>query len=186
MRLEPGTTLGPYSVAAKIGEGGMGEVYRARDTTLDRDVALKVLPEAFTSDPDRLARFERGQMPTRGCSSTGITSRAHRGRPLPTAPRSGRPCGRAPISGSTRTAGRRAWRPSSRASCGIRASTATIARRSPRGPSVHRRRRRDQARHRGRRGEHTVPRSSIQPRQNRAFVPLVVPNRDEWSANRGL
>ena len=59
MPLQPGTTLGPYSVTAKIGEGGMGEVYRARDTNLDRDVAIKVLPEAFTSDPDRLARFER-------------------------------------------------------------------------------------------------------------------------------
>ena len=59
MLLSPGTTLGPYSVTAKIGEGGMGEVYQARDTKLDRDVALKVLPEAFTSDPDRLARFER-------------------------------------------------------------------------------------------------------------------------------
>ena len=59
MSLQPGTTLGPYSVTAKIGEGGMGEVYRARDTNLDRDVAIKVLPEAFTSDPDRLARFER-------------------------------------------------------------------------------------------------------------------------------
>ena len=57
--LEPGTTLGPYSVTAKIGEGGMGEVYRARDTKLDRDVALKVLPQAFTDVPDRLARFER-------------------------------------------------------------------------------------------------------------------------------
>ena len=59
MSLEPGTTLGPYRVTAKIGQGGMGEVYQARDTKLDRDVALKVLPEAFTSDPDRLARFER-------------------------------------------------------------------------------------------------------------------------------
>ena len=59
MPLEPGTALGPYSVTAKIGEGGMGEVYRARDTKLDRDVALKVLPQAFTDDPDRLARFER-------------------------------------------------------------------------------------------------------------------------------
>ena len=59
MSLEPGVTLGPYRVTAKIGEGGMGEVYQARDTKLDRDVALKVLPEAFTSDPDRLARFER-------------------------------------------------------------------------------------------------------------------------------
>ena len=59
MSLEPGTSLGPYEVVTKIGEGGMGEVYRARDTKLDRDVALKVLPQAFTDDPDRLARFER-------------------------------------------------------------------------------------------------------------------------------
>ena len=59
MPLSPGTRLGPYAVTAKIGEGGMGEVYQARDTKLDRDVALKVLPAAFTSDPDRLARFER-------------------------------------------------------------------------------------------------------------------------------
>ena len=59
MSLTPGATLGPYKVTAKIGEGGMGEVWQARDTQLDRDVALKVLPEAFTADPDRLARFER-------------------------------------------------------------------------------------------------------------------------------
>ena len=59
MSLGVGARLGPYRVTAKIGEGGMGEVYRARDTKLDRDVALKVLPQAFTDDPDRLARFER-------------------------------------------------------------------------------------------------------------------------------
>ncbi len=58
MSLEPGTSLGPYAVTAKIGEGAMGEVYRARDTKLDRDVALKVLPEAFASDLDRVARFQ--------------------------------------------------------------------------------------------------------------------------------
>ena len=60
MPLQSGAALGSYTVTAKIGEGGMGEVYQARDTKLDRDVALKVLPEAFTADPDRLARFERG------------------------------------------------------------------------------------------------------------------------------
>jgi eukaryotic-like serine/threonine-protein kinase len=54
-----GSTIGPYQVLAKLGEGGMGEVYRARDTKLDRDVALKVLPDAFARDPERLARFER-------------------------------------------------------------------------------------------------------------------------------
>ena len=58
-RLEPGTALGPYRVEALIGEGGMGDVYRARDTKLNRDVALKVLPESLTRDPDRLARFGR-------------------------------------------------------------------------------------------------------------------------------
>jgi len=59
MELTSGTRIGAYQVTAKLGAGGMGEVWRARDTRLDRDVALKVLPEAFTSDPDRLARFER-------------------------------------------------------------------------------------------------------------------------------
>ncbi len=55
MPLEPGTTLGSYSVTAKIGEGGMGEVWQARDTKLDRDVALKVLPAGFTADRNQLA-----------------------------------------------------------------------------------------------------------------------------------
>ncbi len=59
MSLPPGARVGSYEILAKLGEGGMGEVYRARDTKLDRDVALKILPELFTSDPDRLARFER-------------------------------------------------------------------------------------------------------------------------------
>jgi serine/threonine protein kinase len=54
-----GTRLGPYEIIAALGAGGMGEVYRARDTKLDRDVALKVLPDSFVHDPDRLARFQR-------------------------------------------------------------------------------------------------------------------------------
>jgi serine/threonine protein kinase len=59
MSLLAGARLGVYEVTALIGEGGMGQVYRARDTTLNRDVALKILPDAFASDPDRLARFTR-------------------------------------------------------------------------------------------------------------------------------
>ncbi len=59
MPLLPGTKLGVYEVTAQIDAGGVGEVYRAHDTTLDRDVAIKVLPDAFVTDPERLARFER-------------------------------------------------------------------------------------------------------------------------------
>jgi serine/threonine protein kinase/WD40 repeat protein len=59
MPLAPGTRLGPYEILASIGAGGMGEVYRARDTTLEREVAIKVLPAALAQDPERLARFKR-------------------------------------------------------------------------------------------------------------------------------
>jgi serine/threonine protein kinase len=59
MSLRPGARLGLYEVTALIGSGGMGEVYRALDTALGRQVAIKVLPDAFASDPERLARFER-------------------------------------------------------------------------------------------------------------------------------
>src|SRR5262245_43004518 len=59
MPLAAGTLIGPYEVVALLGVGGMGEVYRARDKRLARDVALKVLPAAFARDPERLARFER-------------------------------------------------------------------------------------------------------------------------------
>jgi serine/threonine protein kinase len=59
MALPAGTRVGPYEILAPIGAGGMGEVYRARDARLDRDVAIKILPEAFARDAERLARFER-------------------------------------------------------------------------------------------------------------------------------
>src|SRR6059036_618137 len=59
MALSPGTKLGPYEILAAAGSGGMGEVYRARDTRLDRTVAIKVLPEALLRDPRRRQRLER-------------------------------------------------------------------------------------------------------------------------------
>jgi eukaryotic-like serine/threonine-protein kinase len=59
MALSPATRLGPYEILAALGAGGMGEIYRARDTKLGREVAVKVLPEAWAFDADRAARFER-------------------------------------------------------------------------------------------------------------------------------
>ena len=59
MAILPGNRLGPYEVLSAIGAGGMGEVYRARDAKLDRDVAIKVLPDAFARDADRMVRFQR-------------------------------------------------------------------------------------------------------------------------------
>src|SRR6266851_3180143 len=59
MTLSAGTGLGVYEIIASLGAGGMGQVYRARDTRLDREVAIKVLPEIFVADPDRIARLQR-------------------------------------------------------------------------------------------------------------------------------
>jgi eukaryotic-like serine/threonine-protein kinase len=59
MPVTVGSRLGPYEIIGALGAGGMGEVYRARDTSLHRDVAIKILPEAFALDPERLARFDR-------------------------------------------------------------------------------------------------------------------------------
>ena len=59
MALSVGARLGPYEILSALGAGGMGEVYRARDPRLDRDVAIKVLPAALSADPERLRRFEQ-------------------------------------------------------------------------------------------------------------------------------
>src|SRR5262245_18109369 len=59
MSVDVGTRLGSLEITALLGKGGMGEVYRARDTKLKRDVAIKILPEEFSRDPDRVSRFQR-------------------------------------------------------------------------------------------------------------------------------
>jgi serine/threonine protein kinase len=73
MALSVGNRLGPYEILAPIGAGGMGEVYRARDSKLNRDVALKLLPPAFARDSERLA------LPPRGAGARGAESSEHRG-----------------------------------------------------------------------------------------------------------
>ena len=74
MALEIGSRLGHYDVTALIGEGGMGQVYQATDTKLNRQVALKILPEAFASDPDRLARFQREAQVLASLNHPGIAA----------------------------------------------------------------------------------------------------------------
>ncbi|HTG51093.1 MAG TPA: serine/threonine-protein kinase, partial [Gemmatimonadales bacterium] len=74
MPLTPGTRLGPYEVVAPLGAGGMGEVYRAKDPRLGREVAIKVLPESVARDPDRLARFEREARLLAALGHAGIAS----------------------------------------------------------------------------------------------------------------
>ncbi len=84
MALEVGSRIAHYDVTALIGEGGMGQVYQATDTKLNRQVALTILPEAFATDPDRLARFQREAQalaslnhPNIGHLSVEISSRRH-------------------------------------------------------------------------------------------------------------
>ena len=83
MALTTGTKLGPYEILDKLGAGGMGEVYRARDTRLERTVALKVLPAQLSSDPERKARFQREakaisalQHPHSACCTTWVRKTA--------------------------------------------------------------------------------------------------------------
>ena len=74
VHITSGSTLGPYVVVAPIGAGGMGEVFRAKDTRLDRDVAIKVLPASVTADPERRARFEREAKAVAALSHPNILS----------------------------------------------------------------------------------------------------------------
>jgi len=81
MPLSSGTRLGPYEVLALLGAGGMGEVYRARDPRLNREVAIKVLPERLAKDPQALARFESESKavalpPLVRCTSGGETAKS--------------------------------------------------------------------------------------------------------------
>src|SRR5436189_4793691 len=72
MRLAAGARLGSYEIVAPLGTGGMGEVYRARDTKLGREVAVKMLPPEVSADPDRLARFEREARTVAGINHANI------------------------------------------------------------------------------------------------------------------
>ena len=74
MALTLGTRLGVYEITAQICEGGMGQVFRARDTKLNRDVAIKVLPETFAQDADRRARFEREAQAIAALNHPGIVT----------------------------------------------------------------------------------------------------------------
>ena len=74
MSLEPGVRFGSYEIVELIGAGGMGEVYRARDTRLNRDVALKSLPAIFAQDPDRLMRFRREAQVLASLNHTNIAA----------------------------------------------------------------------------------------------------------------
>src|SRR5215467_7725548 len=74
MALSPGNRIGPFEILSPLGAGGMGEVFRARDTKLGREAALKILPEAFASQPDRLARFRREAQVLAALNHTSIAA----------------------------------------------------------------------------------------------------------------
>ena len=87
MTLRESESLGPYRIVAPLGRGGMGEVYRATDTRLGRDVALKVLPREFVADSDRLSRFER-EVRAAAAPTTKASPVIPRSRMIPTSPTS--------------------------------------------------------------------------------------------------
>jgi serine/threonine protein kinase len=79
MSLTVGSRVGPFEILARLGDGGTGEVYRARDTSLRRDVAIKVLPASYSRDPDRLRRFELGAQAAAALNHPNILSIFHVG-----------------------------------------------------------------------------------------------------------
>ena len=89
MPLSPGTRLGPYAIQAPLGAGGMGEVYKARDTRLDRTVAIKVLPEQFAADPTLKQRFEREAQTVAAPNHPHICTLYDIGRAIPQGPHPG-------------------------------------------------------------------------------------------------
>ncbi len=89
MPLSSGTTLGPYEILSPIGAGGMGEVYKARDTRLDRTVAIKVLPEHVAADPDLKQRFEREAKTISSLNHPHICTLYDVGREIPRSPHPG-------------------------------------------------------------------------------------------------
>ena len=112
LTLDTGQRLGSYEIVGPIGAGGMGEVYRATDTRLGRDVALKLLPEAFARDPDRLARFEREAKVLASLSHPNIahlygSRKPRRGRRADPLPRDGAGAGRGPRGAAEARAARR-------------------------------------------------------------------------------
>jgi len=80
MALEPGSRIGPYEILAPLGAGGMGDVYRARDSSLKRDVAIKVLPAYWSRDPERLRRFQLEAQATAALSHPNIVTIFHVGQ----------------------------------------------------------------------------------------------------------
>ena len=120
MTLVAGAKLGPYEILGPIGAGGMGEVYRARDPRLGREVAIKILPASFSPDPDRLRRFEQ-EARAAGVSTTRTSRRSTTSVSTTARPTSSRSCSRA-----------RRCAPSSRAGPSRRAERSTSPSRSPR------------------------------------------------------
>src|SRR5208283_2680278 len=124
MALTPGTKLGPYEIQSPLGAGGMGEVYRARDTRLGREVAIKVLPALFAGDADRLRRFEQEARTVAALNHPNILGvydiGQHQGSPYMVCELlDGETCGKKCRKGrcrsgarlSTRRRSRRGWRP---------------------------------------------------------------------------